>query len=78
MKNVKIIAKNIRWDTDNEDVDLPKTIVLSVSSSDLDVDENYDFNKDRDNVVSDYVSDKISDETGYCHFGFDIDIEDIN
>lgn len=45
---------NIDWDTDGEDVKLPNTMII-VSGYDLDEDE---------------LSDRITNETGFCHNGF--------
>ena len=52
---------NIEWDADEETKEyLPKEISLpsDFSAEDEDIDE---------------ISDYISDVTGFCHFGFDID-----
>lgn len=51
---------NIKYDTDGEEVDLPKLLNIEVPGG-LDEEE-----------VDEYVSDKISDETGFCHKGFDM------
>ena len=49
---------DIVYDTDGEDVDLPKVLSIEVSD-DLD-----DYEKDE------FISDEISNITGYCHKGF--------
>ena len=50
----KRIATNIKWDTDGEEVDLPNQMVIP------------DKVHDDVNAIGDYLS----DETGFCHFGF--------
>ena len=45
---------NIDWDTDDEDVKLPKTMII-VSEYDLDENE---------------LSERITNKTGFCHNGF--------
>ena len=49
---------DIKYDTDGEEVDLPKLLNIEVPE-DLDEEE-----------VDEYVSDKISELTGFCHKGF--------
>ena len=48
-------AINIKWDTDNEMIDLP---------AEVEIPEEYS---------EDEVADYLSDEYGFCVFGFDID-----
>lgn len=56
-----MIAKNIKWDIDDTDVNselfdiLPKEVVIPSSITD-----------------ADEISDWLSDEYGLCHLGFDI------
>lgn len=55
-------VKNIKYDTDGEDINLPPELDIIVPdkiTSIFDIDE--------------YLSDKISDLTGFCHFGFTYD-----
>ena len=56
-----VTAYNIRWDTDGEDLDLPRTVHLEVATQ-------------YPEELECLVSDEISDRTGFCHFGFDLDI----
>lgn len=49
-------AKNIQWDTDGADVQLPTEIDLPAGD-----------------MTEDEISDFISDKTGFCHFGFEIE-----
>lgn len=54
---------NIKYDTDSEAVDhLPKEIVIEV-----------DPNLEPDFDPAEDLADKISDQTGYCVFGFDFE-----
>lgn len=59
---MKVRAFNIQWDTDGEDIDLPKEMIV-------DVDEDH-FNDDPDEAVGDAVS----DESGFCHNGLSYEI----
>lgn len=52
----KRVATNIKWDTDDEKVDLPNQMVIP---DDIDDD-------------ADAIGDYLSDETGFCHLGFDL------
>jgi len=63
MKNNSLrifIVTDIDWDTDGEEVDLPDEMTVNVS-------EDEELEEDE---IEEYISDKISDETGFCHFGF--------
>ena len=53
-------VSNIDWDTDGEEIDLPDEMTVNVKE-----DEQLE-----DDEIEQYISDKISDETGFCHFGF--------
>lgn len=50
-------AINILWDTDGEEVNLPNEIEIP------------DWVDKKDD---DKISDYLSDETGFCHFGFEL------
>lgn len=59
---MKKYATNIQWDTDDEDISLPKSICIDSVVSIFDgTDEQLD-------EISDYITEK----TGFCHFGFDV------
>ena len=63
MKNNSIrvfTVSNIDWDTDGEEIDLPDEMTVNVKE-----DEQLE-----DDEIEQYISDKITDETGFCHFGF--------
>jgi len=56
----KFKVENIAYDTDGEDVVLPKKLEFMVPDNIAqDVDE-----------LEQYLSDKISEKTGFCHDGF--------
>lgn len=59
---------NIKWDVDTKEElkELPKTMILS---DDFNI-NNYN---DSDELIED-ISDYITDETDYCHDGFDIEL----
>jgi hypothetical protein len=60
MKNTFAI-KNISWDTDGEELDLPTSTTLEVEHEEDD---------DLDTLIADALSDKF----GFCMFSFDYDI----
>lgn len=61
----KAIITNILWDTDTEDElkSLPKEVELELQNID-------------DEYIEDYISNKLSDNYGYCHNGFAYEITD--
>lgn len=61
---MKYTATNIKWDTDGEDIDLPTTIEVVIP--------NEDFVKMDSQEIDDFISDYITNETGFCHFGFSL------
>lgn len=50
---------DIKYDTDGEVLDLPKTLIIDIPIDIVD-----------DEEIDDYISDEISNRTGFCHFGF--------
>ena len=56
---MKYLITKIQYDTDGLDIDLPKVLLIDVEDDEEDVQE--------------YLSDEISNITGYCHFGFDFE-----
>jgi hypothetical protein len=59
---MKAIVTEIQYDTDGEVVTLPTQLEIDIPS---DIEE--------DNI-DDFVSDEVSNITGYCHFGFEMKI----
>lgn len=55
---MKFKVMHINYDTDGENIELP-------TEMEIDVPENFDTEE-----ILQYISDKISDDTGFCHFGF--------
>jgi hypothetical protein len=50
----------IDWDTDGEAVDLPERLLITIPEHmEEDIEE-----------IEDYVSDTITEDTGFCHKGF--------
>lgn len=58
---MKARVYNIQYDTDGFEVDLPTIITFEIPKDLTDEDE-----------IEDFVSDEISNQTGYCHFGFEL------
>lgn len=58
MSSINVTAYDIDYDTDGEDVSLPTELAFSLDST---------LSKEE---IEEMVSDKISDETGFCHKGF--------
>lgn len=57
-------VSNIKYDTDGEEVDLPKTLSITVPDDIVDEVE-----------IDEYISDEISNITGFCHTGYTTDPE---
>lgn len=55
---MKYLVNNIQYDTDGETIELPNEIEIEVCDT-MSVDEKLDF-----------ISDEISNRTGFCHGGF--------
>lgn len=59
---MKVKVKNIQYDTDGIEVVLPSELLIKVPSEYTDLED-----------IEDFISDEISNITGYCHFGFDVE-----
>lgn len=59
---MKVKVKNIQYDTDDIEVELPSELLIEVPSEYTDLED-----------IEDFISDEISNITGYCHFGFDVE-----
>ena len=55
---MKYKVSNIKWDLEGENIDIPTEMVVEVDPN-LD---NYE--------KMEYISDKITEQTGFCHKGF--------
>ena len=60
---MEVLVTNIKYDTDGEVVRLPKKLFIEVPNDIVDEQE-----------ITDFVSDEISNKTGFCHYGFDMKI----
>ncbi len=56
---MKYTVTDIDYDTDGEKVDLPKELIIDVPD---DITDEYEINE--------FISDEISNQTGWCHSGF--------
>lgn len=59
--NKKYLVTNIEWDTDGEDVDLPNELEIILP-------DDEELNSPEE--IEEYISNEITNETGFCHFGF--------
>lgn len=59
---MKAIVTEIQYDTDGEVVTLPTQLEIDIPS-DIEEDD-----------IDDFVSDEVSNITGFCHFGFEMKI----
>lgn len=64
---MKILFKNVQWDTDG--ASLKSCGLKKKFEADIDIDKNIDVSE-----LEDILSDWLSDEFGYCHCGFDYQI----
>tara|TARA_R110000772_G_C13310268_1_gene440065 strand:+ start:12726 stop:13031 length:306 start_codon:yes stop_codon:yes gene_type:complete len=60
---MKYIVTNIKYDTDGEDIDLPQKLIINTPKNICDDDD-----------IEEYISDDISNQTGFCHKGFECHI----
>ena len=58
---MKAIVTNINFDTDGEIIELPKQLEIEIPSDIVD-----------EQIINDFVSDEISNITGFCHYGFEM------
>ena len=63
----RIIVTNIKWDAPKGE-NLPKKVVI-------DIDENNEYLLEDIEYYADNLSDYLSDEYGYCHYGFKTRVE---
>lgn len=61
---MKVKISNIQWDTDGEN---PETLNLP-----LEITANFCFDSDED--LTDFISNWLSDNYGFCHFGFTFEV----
>lgn len=61
---MRYTVTDIKYDTDGEDIDLPETLTVDIP--------NEDFVKYTPEEIEEYISNDISDQTGFCHKGFSI------
>lgn len=61
---MKYIATNIKWDTDGEEIDLPTELTVEIP--------NEDFVKMDKEEIDEFISDELSNITGFCHKGFNL------
>ena len=65
---MKVTVTDIKWDAPrSEKKELPKTLVIDIPD---------DIQEEGNDTIIDYVSYQISNETGFCHFGFATDLDD--
>lgn len=60
------LVTDIEWDTDGEDVDLPEEIEITIP-------DDEELNSPEE--VLDFISDEITNITGFCHLGFSTEPE---
>lgn len=60
---MKAIVTNIEFDTDGEIVELPNRLEIEIPIDIVDKGE-----------IDDFVSDEISNITGFCHYGFQLEL----
>ena len=60
---MKAIVTEIKYDTDGEVIDLPIQFEIKIPDEIIDQED-----------IEDFVSDEISNITGFCHYGFEMEI----
>ena len=61
---MKYTVTDIQWDTDGEDLDLPTELTVDIP--------NEDFVNMDEEEIDEFISDEISNITGFCHFGYSL------
>lgn len=56
----KFLVTDIKYDTDGAKIKLPKTMTIILPDN---VNDSYE-------EIENYISDEISNRTGFCHYGF--------
>jgi len=85
MKTVKVKVSNIDWDITAQDFDRKvsakeikqaKSMIPTEYETEVEIDEELGklTKKELDDYVSEVLIDKISDDFGYCHNGFNYEI----
>ena len=59
-------AINIKWDTDGDEE------ILNELPTEMEIPKWLEDKFDRDDQYFEEISEWLSDQTGFCHFGFDI------
>ena len=59
----KYLVTDIEFDTDGEELDIPTSMTIEVP----------DDIEDDEYEIQEYLSDEISNISGFCHFGFHIE-----
>jgi len=73
-KEIKVKVSNIKWEG-VEGVDIPTELLIIFPTELLEDGTENDY----EDIISEYISEEISNETGFCHTGFVTDIDgDIN
>ncbi len=66
-KDIRILVSNIEWDTDGEDIDLPSEVLITNPNKEM-------VQSVEDNDYADEIGDFLSDEYGFCLYGFTADL----
>ena len=61
---MEYVISNIIWDTDGEKITLPEKLRVEVPET---IKDGYEINE--------YISDEITNKTGFCHYGFNVEPE---
>lgn len=70
----RVRVRNIEWDTDGAEVDLPDEAVvrIEVSNDDIQRTENGGLQFKDDEILNELINNALSDKYGFCHFGYEI------
>ena len=70
--SIKVIVTDIKWDVDHDSdsENLPKEVLYTFDRNEFDC-----IDDELQNEIEDIVSEKLSDDYGYCHDGFSVTIK---
>ena len=88
---IKVIVTDIKWDFSGSDMDTqelqelkentPTIMDMDINRDEMErlLEENLTENPEEDllDVIDDYINDKISDISGFCHFGYSMRVPEL-
>ena len=71
---IKAHITNVMWDTSDEEYDFPYTELPTEFDIEVTIDEEDEKFLETADFLGDLIGDAISEEYGFCHYGFNYEI----